>query len=495
MGLAASQARFLHLTGRKTNVEYEGQQVNQARTALANQSANYYNQLLMINVPTPPSTTDFTKVVYTFGDKQLSNQITFMVAKPNGEYMVSYKSSHRNDFALLTGNSNIVVSIGEEDDTFKLYDEFINGTAGGCYNYLQEPAHDNAPEDQMEHIVHVVNHMLGPGNYTTSEGNNVSVKNNNGNTFDSIYWTKPSGQFGGDGEIMAQIADKLKDTKTAQKLANLLYDTKTAYNNGQTDKDTMLAFKKRLINIVNTDLKATLNRNFRIGNDELRVAGTILDAEYNADGSIKTYIGNDPYLKTLSTEELNGLIGEEQEFAQELDKKVGGNTWMVRYVQNTSSGRYEAQFYSKDELSEAYYNQYSGSESSLKYHYVGTEIETSEVKGVAARFEQDATGRYTSITIHSDDPILATTYALKTDITTDQVAYENAMNQYYYDKKEYEQTIQQINAKIKTVQEKDKSLELKLRQLDTEQAAITQEFEAVQKVLEKNTENSFNLFG
>ena len=33
MGMAASQARYLGLTARKTNCEWEGQQINQARTA------------------------------------------------------------------------------------------------------------------------------------------------------------------------------------------------------------------------------------------------------------------------------------------------------------------------------------------------------------------------------------------------------------------------------------------------------------------------------
>ena len=47
MGMAASQARYLALTARKTNTEWEGQQINQARTALANQSANLFNQLLI----------------------------------------------------------------------------------------------------------------------------------------------------------------------------------------------------------------------------------------------------------------------------------------------------------------------------------------------------------------------------------------------------------------------------------------------------------------
>ena len=48
MGLAATQARYLSLTARKTNIEFEGQQVNQARTALANESANLYNKLYSI---------------------------------------------------------------------------------------------------------------------------------------------------------------------------------------------------------------------------------------------------------------------------------------------------------------------------------------------------------------------------------------------------------------------------------------------------------------
>ncbi len=66
MGMAASQARFLNLTARKTNIEYQGQQINQQRTALSNESANLYNQMLTLTVPTPPNTQDYTKVQYTF---------------------------------------------------------------------------------------------------------------------------------------------------------------------------------------------------------------------------------------------------------------------------------------------------------------------------------------------------------------------------------------------------------------------------------------------
>lgn len=68
MGMAASQARYLGLTARKINVEYEGQQVNQQRTALANQSADLFRQLLALEVPTPPAQTDYYSDMYTFND-------------------------------------------------------------------------------------------------------------------------------------------------------------------------------------------------------------------------------------------------------------------------------------------------------------------------------------------------------------------------------------------------------------------------------------------
>ena len=66
MGLAASQARWISLAARKSNFEYEGQQINQARTALANQSSQLWNELYAMEVPTAPSTSDFTTVQYTF---------------------------------------------------------------------------------------------------------------------------------------------------------------------------------------------------------------------------------------------------------------------------------------------------------------------------------------------------------------------------------------------------------------------------------------------
>lgn len=66
MGMAASQARYLSLTARKSNVEYQGQQVNQKRTSLSNQSANLYNQMMTMEVPTPPDSESFYYQTYSF---------------------------------------------------------------------------------------------------------------------------------------------------------------------------------------------------------------------------------------------------------------------------------------------------------------------------------------------------------------------------------------------------------------------------------------------
>ena len=68
-------------------------------------------------------------------------------------------------------------------------------------------------------------------------------------------------------------------------------------------------------------------------------------------------------------------------------------------------------------------------------------------------------------------------------------------HEYEYDKYQYDQSIQEINAKIEIVQAEDRNLELRLKQLDTEQAAIQTEMDAVQKVIEKNTESTFKTFG
>ena len=94
MGMAASQARYLGLTARKTNVEYEGQQVNQARTALANQAANTFNELLKLEVPTAPSQQDFVTMQYSYIDGTETETISEMTPLQNDPDGYNYMVTH-----------------------------------------------------------------------------------------------------------------------------------------------------------------------------------------------------------------------------------------------------------------------------------------------------------------------------------------------------------------------------------------------------------------
>jgi len=100
MGMAASQARFLGLTARKSNVEYQVQQINQQRTSLANESAGLYNQMMELSVPTPPSPNDYrtTKYVlddsgnnYSNGDYSIANMTK--TYEKQGQYLVSLSTT------------------------------------------------------------------------------------------------------------------------------------------------------------------------------------------------------------------------------------------------------------------------------------------------------------------------------------------------------------------------------------------------------------------
>lgn len=101
MGMSASQTRYVLLTGKKSDVEYHGQQINQQRTTLATESSAYNAQLLNLKVPTPPSASDFTKTTYSLqangetykvtGATYQANQYTLGADTFNGgTYIVYY---------------------------------------------------------------------------------------------------------------------------------------------------------------------------------------------------------------------------------------------------------------------------------------------------------------------------------------------------------------------------------------------------------------------
>lgn len=111
MGMAASQARYLELTARKTDVEFQGQQINQQRTELANESAGLFNELLGLSVPTPPSSTNYTRTIYSFTDginNYTISSVQNLTGDPDYNAIVNYYYTQ----STYTGNDRIRTDLG-----------------------------------------------------------------------------------------------------------------------------------------------------------------------------------------------------------------------------------------------------------------------------------------------------------------------------------------------------------------------------------------------
>ena len=342
MGMSASQARFLSLTARKNNVEFEGQQINQQRTTLSNESASYYSELCNMEVPTPPSIDDYTKVSYTFNDGAMTNTLISLLPKSgtNNEYVVNYVEEWQDDYAIVPAASSLVEK------------------------------------------------------------------------------------------------------------------------NGDT---------------------------YSIGSCKLREAGV---APAN--------ISDDEYYESLSASQRSALLQNEAYLLKMVQEKTGDSgKFYIRYIKNTTNGNYEPYLYALSELQQTQkYN--NKTLASIPCYSLGSTTQTREVLHKEATVEKDSSGRYVAITINlgTDDQgnKIKRTYALTTTTTTDEEAYNDAMNEYNYKQHEYDHKIQEINSKLEIVQQQDKQLELKLKQLDTEENAISTEMDAVKKVISKNVESSFKTF-
>jgi len=223
-------------------------------------------------------------------------------------------------------------------------------------------------------------------------------------------------------------------------------------------------------------------------------------------GDLSTYnIANDPYLSTLSDEQLYSLMEEEEYYQVMLNETVNNNPasdnqWYVRYVKDTTTGSYKPYFYQASEVEKDSNYQEGYATSNINCYSLGSTTKTKEILSAPGTVEKDSTGRYISITLYGTDnegnvdKDSAVNYTLVTNTSTDEEAYNDAMNKYNYEQYQYDQKIQDINSKIEIVQQEDKSLELELKQLDTEESAISTELEAVKKVISKNVDSSFKTF-
>ncbi len=486
MGMSASQARFLSLTARKNNVEFEGQQINQQRTTLSNESASYYSELCNMEVPTPPSIDDYTKVSYTFNDGAMTNTLISLLpdttsdGRANNRYVVNYVEQWQDDYAIVPAASSLVErgvdADGNADGTFSIGAQYLRnlGEASGSVS---------SSSINIGGVTYTV--LNDAGGYYINETNEVHTTVDC--TPDEIgrfeYYAYLSAETilqmykGSDGNFYSDEALSRLTTYTEDDLIICLFD------DTQTDPDRAVLF---------------VNKDGATGNYVKEAYVNETTKRYLTDtelASVSTY--EDYYLSTLNPDGVANCLLNEEYYINMLNSAVAEDTWYVRYVKNTTTGVYEPYFYAYSELnqSQKYNNKNLGS---IPCYSLGSKTQTREVLHKEATVEKDSSGRYVAITIKvgedSSGNAITRTYNLTTTTTTDEEAYNDAMNQYNYKQHEYDHKIQEINSKLEIIQQQDKQLELKLKQLDTEENAIQTEMDAVKKVISKNVESSFKTF-
>lgn len=617
MGMAASQARFLSLVARKNNLEYEGQQINQQRTALSNKTANYYSDLLGMAVPVCPSVEDFTQTVYSFTDGALTNSITSLIAQGDGTYKASYLCSYTDDFAIVAAGATSVVNtatgdymvganklkaLGQDlewaytiregfstyrltenpDNSYSYTDVFnqpktlipatddviisvignppdINNyktealvkdyTATGCYSSVKNTS-GSGKIYHMEHNLCFIMWADGRDTITYNDENDptnpknglVMTKTNSTNRSVAGYGSSTSiptknqldlqeilekyypdlyqqltnlyidcvlGLDAADNSNLYkgyyEIVDKNGTVVSGHDAAGVNCDFEdTAYGaSARNDYDQMqVEWLDLWGKVSNVNYSVVYENELKAWNEKADpYRGNYVDADdytkiYSLTERKMFYDGNDEYLKSLSHDQLEKLYETEVDFKDLLNEKVctPDSDWYVRYVQNSATGEWEPIFYNGDEIENGIADEYSNVRSSIQAYKLGSKQVQNEIKGRDAIIEQDSTGRYINITF-VDGNGGKSTFALSTSTVTDNDAYNDAMNQYEYDKAIYDQHIEEINAKIEIIQSEDKNMELRLKQLDTEHNALSSEMDAVQKVIEKSVESGFKTFG
>ncbi len=118
MGMSASQARYIQLTARMSDLELEGQQINQQRLNLSNQAASLSEQALRIPVPTAPSPYDFMKETYT--GKTSDGKGVKLSLNGDGKLEVAVEGNNVNSLKARVGDdatTNDVKAVYEKEAT------------------------------------------------------------------------------------------------------------------------------------------------------------------------------------------------------------------------------------------------------------------------------------------------------------------------------------------------------------------------------------------
>ena len=432
MGMAASQARYLGLTARKTNVEYEGQQINQARVALANQSADAFNQYLSLQAPTPQSTEDYksTSYVYSDGNKEYTLD-DYTRNSTNNEYPYVATISYKDYRYEAAKNIKSGVQIKTNEDNTSRYDD-----VGNYYPYV----------------------IMTSGGLKTLREVDLQAKNINLNN-----------------TINQTVEDNLnKQTEIKYNSEKGIWEGVTTDNNPKVDAYGTGEANKYLFTY-----DSNLNG---------YVAATITNID-GKEESLVNYNEGTGQIELLDSYNASARATDVDKLAIQTIKDKYGMADSVFYAFEDGEN---TMYISASDLA-SYMNQDYSAVNKLNT-YFASNVEYTRKENVNAQITFDESGSYPAQILIDDDSLNGSAYELNAVTEKDDAAYNEAMKQYEYQCMIYQQTIEEINAKTEMIQQQDKTLELKLRQLDTEQEALQTEMESVKKVIDKNIESTFKTF-
>ena len=517
MGMAASQARYLGLTARKTNCEWEGQQINQARTALANQSANLFNQMLALSVPDCPDKTDFTTIQYSYTDGNNKSVLDNWRQLSDSTKDYNYVVDHYYYADIYTGSKKLMsdpqVTIKKDSS------DTTNLTVPGGVTYNADDnsySYKDAAGKTLEYgdltqykfdaeLQNAILDLVHQGYIKTNEFGTVDTE-----TLNSLR-----GYHDGTSWHFAKV-DELENAINNKTLNNGYADlTGLNITEAGIQADTLTTQQidavKTALGLEEQEAKNWLKNHYKDGNTMYNIGtgAAVTEAEAYSTPSFKdmTTTFNPTYVGNAELKELGALSEKDRAALAQIVKDCPDSS-IAKYIKLNSDGTIDyngAGIYSFEWNGVQKFTTYDDLVDSMQTPlfdekpidaqnklatYEASYIKTEVKETNKALLETDGNGRFKTVKF-DDDSI---TYTLNCEEVSDEDAYNDAMNSYYHDVAVYEKRIADINAQTEVIQQQDRTLELRLKQLDTEQNALQTEMEAVKKVISKNVEMTFKTF-
>ena len=514
MGMSASTLRLTMLTARLSQLQFQGQQINQQRTMLSNESSALYNSLLTAEVPTAPDPSQFTRIKYKSGNTEIisygqnasgpySHNMT--IKRPATESVKS-QSTYNNinltrsvdsaakpyDFiANINGVNRNLSLVGGSDAQAKLekYE-----TALDAYEKMQaiDSVRSSILKDQkslntssLKEYAQTVGFNITAGTpaedtptYTIDQNDEATVAlflAAGALTIDSSSGeiTQTQASKSGNWWEDIQLPEKIQGQDLTEEQTNAQNLIKILNGGSVTEDGKAYEMPYDQANSLFEEIAKQLSMSTG-GKYETTSGGQPVDTGYTSAAEYYQNVVQPAYSAYQSSCATPGLtnVGEGETLFTYKDDN-GDDAYIYLPVEDIS----EDIFQTTVDTAKVYENQVS---------YIEGET-VAETVNANVTFDED--GLMTKATLDTGEVL---TFEVETEL--DETAYNAAMVEYDYRVQKYEKELSDANAKLAKIQAQDQKLEVQLTQLETEQKAIQTEIDAVKAVRDKSIERSFKTF-